>query len=174
MNLWRPRILVLLAVTSIYLYGFPSATLTYSGVLLFHLGAGLALTVLIVPYFVNCWREQKFANRLGWSLLALGAILGIVLIKIGTPHRLKNLLYAHIVLCVAGVFFLAWSWLGARKWLGEGSTAAALRFAVVLGAMAGLSGGGWGGGHGAWEKADLVKNTARFTETMDGEGGGTA
>ena len=104
MNLWRPRILVLLAVTSIYLYGFPSATLTYSGVLLFHLGAGLALTILMVPYFVNCWREQKFANRLGWSLLALGAILGIVLIKIGTPHRLKNWLYAHIAFCVAGVF----------------------------------------------------------------------
>jgi len=119
MNLWRPRILVLLAVSSIYLYGFPSATLTYSGVLLFHLGAGLVLTVLIVPYFVNCWREQKFANRFGWSLLALGAILGIVLIKIGTPHRFKNWLYAHIALCAAGVFFLAWSWLGSRKWLGE-------------------------------------------------------
>src|SRR5260221_11860913 len=109
MNLWRPRILVLLAVTSIYLYGFPSATLTYSGVLLFHLGAGVVLTVLMVAYFVNCWREQKFANRLGWSLLAAGAILGIVLIKIGTPHRLWNLLCAHILLCVAGGCFVSWA-----------------------------------------------------------------
>src|SRR5205814_5015173 len=132
MNLWRPRILVLLAVTSIYLYGFPSATLTYSGVLLFHLGAGLVLTVLMVPYFVNCWREQKFANRLGWSLLALGAILGIVLIKIGTPHRLKNWLYAHIAFCVAGVFFLAVSWLGLGQWVGGGTLAAGPRLAGGL------------------------------------------
>src|SRR5262245_23850851 len=136
MTRWRSRILVLLAVTSLYLYGYPSATLTYSGVLLFHLGAGLALMVLMIPYFVKCWREQKFANRLGWSLLTLGAILGIVLIKIGTPHRLKQWLYAHIALCVAGVFFLAVSWLGARKWLGEGAGAAALRFATVLVVMA--------------------------------------
>src|SRR6266403_3263147 len=172
MNLWRPRILVLLAITSIYLYGFPAATLTYSAVLLFHLGAGLALTFLLVPYFVNCWREQKFANRLGWSLLAAGAILGIVLIKIGTPHRLKNWLYAHIALCVAGVFFLAWSWLGSRKWLGEGSGAAALRFAAVLVAMAVLSGGAWWARNVAWKNAYRVKNPALSTETMDGEGDG--
>src|SRR5256885_10146070 len=101
----------------------------------------------MVPYFVNCWREQRFANRLGWSLLALGAILGIVLIKIGTPHRLKNWLYAHIALCVAGVFFVAWSWLGSRKWLGEGSGAAALRFAAGLGGGAGVMRRGMLGGH---------------------------
>src|SRR5262252_693704 len=130
MNRWRPRILVLLAVTSLYLYGYPSATLTYSGVLLFHLGAGLALTALLVPYFLRDWRDEKFLNRFGWSLLALGAILGIVLIKIGTPHRLKQWLYAHIALCLAGVFFLAVSWVGSRKWFGEGLGAAALRFAA--------------------------------------------
>src|SRR2546430_12978354 len=138
MNLWRPRILVLLAVTSIYLYGFPSATLTYSGVLLFHLGAGLVLTVLMVPYFVNCWREQKFANRLGWSLLALGAILGIVLIKIGTPHRLKNWLYAHIAFCVAGGFFFFVLWVGGGGGVGGGGR----------GGGGGVGGGGWWGGRG--------------------------
>src|SRR5258708_12102350 len=92
----------------------------------------------MVPFFVNCWREQKFANRLGWSLLAAGAILGIVLIKIGTPHRLKNWLYAHIASCVAGGFFLAWSWLGSRKWLGEGAGAAGLRFAAGVGCVCGF------------------------------------
>src|SRR5689334_10259919 len=107
MNQWRPRILFLLTLSSLYLYGFPSATLTYSGVLLFHLAAGLVLTILLVPYFLRVWREDGGANRLGWSLLAAGGILGIVLIKIGTPHRLKQWLYAHIALCMAGVFVLA-------------------------------------------------------------------
>ncbi len=171
-NRWRPRILVLLAITSIYLYGFPAATLTYSAVLLFHLGAGLALTFLLVPYFVNCWREQKFANRFGWSLLAAGAILGIVLVKIGTPHRLRMWLYAHIALCVVGVFFLAISWLGNRRWLGEGAGAAALRFAIVLLAMAAVSAGAWWGRNVAWKNAYRVKNPALSTETMDGEGDG--
>jgi tetratricopeptide (TPR) repeat protein len=172
MNLWRPRILVLLAVTSIYLYGFPSATLTYSGVLLFHLGAGLVLTILLVPYFLRVWRDDAFANRVGWSLLALGAILGIVLIKIGTPHRLKNWLYAHIALCTAGVFFLAVSWLGSRRWLGEGSGAAAIRFVTVLVAMFALSACAWWGRNVAWKNAYRVKNPALSTETMDGEGDG--
>src|SRR5262249_52049909 len=83
MNRWRPRILLLLAVTSLYLYGYPAASLTYSGVLLFHLVAGIALTILLVPYFLRNWRDEKFLSRMGWSALALGAILGIVLIKIG-------------------------------------------------------------------------------------------
>ena len=74
MTRWRPRILFLLAVTSLYLYGYPSATLTYSGVLLFHLVAGIALTILLVPYFLRNWRDEKFLSRLGWSALALGAI----------------------------------------------------------------------------------------------------
>ena len=171
-NWWRPRILFLLAITSIYLYGFPAATLAYSAVLLFHLGAGLALTVLMVPYFVRCWREQKFANRLGWSLLALGAILGIALIKIGTPHRLKQWLFAHIALCVAGLFFLAFSWMGNRKWFGEGARAAALRFAVVLIVIAAASGGAWWARNIAWKNAYRVKNPPLSTETMDGEGDG--
>src|SRR5262245_16158629 len=143
MNRWRPRILVLLAVTSLYLYGYPSATLTYSGVLLFHLVAGLALTALLVPYFLRNWRDEKFLSRIGWSLLALGAFLGLVLSKIGTPHRLKQGRYAHIAVCVAGVFFLAMSWAGSRKWFGEGGGAAALRFASVLLVLGLVSASAW-------------------------------
>src|SRR5215468_4188791 len=172
MNRWRPRILVLLAITSIYLYGYPSATLTYSAVLLFHLVAGLVLTVSMVPYFASCWREQKFANRLGWSLLALGAILGIVLIKVGTPHRLKQWLYAHIALCVAGVFFLALSWAGSRKWFGVGAGAPVLRFATVLILFAVVSAGAWWTRSIAWKNAYRIKNPPLSTETMDGEGDG--
>src|SRR5690349_513325 len=143
MTRWRPRILFLLTVTSLYLYGYPSATLTYSGVLLFHLGAGIALTILLVPYFLRNWHDEKFLSRLGWSAVALGAILGLVLIKIGTPHRLKQWLYAHIALCVIGVSFLAVSRLSSRKWLGDGAGAAAVRFATVLIVMVALSAGAW-------------------------------
>ncbi len=172
MNRRRSLILIFLAVTSLYLYGYPSATLTYSGVLLFHLVAGVALTILLVPYFLRNWRDDKFLNRLGWSALALGGILGLVLIKIGTPHRLKQWLYAHIALCVIGVMFLTVSWLGSRKWLGEGAGAAALRFAVALLAIAGLSAGAWWTRNVAWKNAYRVTNPPLSSETMDGEGDG--
>src|SRR5882762_8800408 len=100
MNRWRPRILVLLALTSLYLYAFPSATIPYAGILLFHVGTGLLLTIFLVPFVARWWREGGFANRLGWSLIAIGGIVGVVLIKIGTPHRYANWLYLHIALCV--------------------------------------------------------------------------
>ena len=172
MNRWRPRILILLAVTSLYLYGYPSATLTYSGVLLFHLGAGIALTILLVPYFLRNWRNEKLLNRLGWSTLALGAALGILLVKIGTPHRLKQWLYAHIALCVAGVFFLTVSLLESRKWMGEGVGARALRFLAVLVVMTGLGAGAWWARNIAWKSAYRVTNPSLSTETMEGEGDG--
>ncbi len=172
MNRRRSLILILLAVTSLYLYGYPSATLTYSGVLLFHLVAGVALTILLVPYFLRNWLDDKFLSRLGWSALALGAILGLVLIKIGTPHRLKQWLYAHIALCVFGVFFLTVSWLSSRKWLGEGARAAAFRFVVALLVIVGLSAGSWWARNVAWKNAYRVTNPPLSSETMDGEGDG--
>jgi len=46
-------------------------------------------------------------NRLGWLSLAMGAFLGIVLIKIGTPLHLKKWLYVHIASCVFGMLLLA-------------------------------------------------------------------
>src|SRR2546430_16104101 len=103
MNRWRPRILVLLAVTSIYLYGFPSATLTYSGVLLFHLGAGLVLTILMVPYFVNCWRVKKVGSLAVVGFLVVRAGLGVLVDELGEALRLQKWLSAPLLLVVAGV-----------------------------------------------------------------------
>jgi Flp pilus assembly protein TadD len=172
MNRWRPRIVVLLALTSLYLYAFPSATIPYAGILLFHVGAGLLLTIFLVPFVAHLWREGGLANRLGWSLVALGGIVGVVLIKIGTAHRYSNWLYAHLALCVLGVFFVALSWLNSRKWFGAGMGAAALRFLSVLVVVAALSAGSWWARNVAWKNAYRVNNPALSTATMDGEGDG--
>ena len=172
MNRWRSRILFLLAITSVYLYAFPSATILYSGVLLFHLGAGLLLTILLIPFVLRWWREVCLTNRIGWSLLSLGAILGIVLIKIGTPHRLRTWLYVHIALCVVGVFLLALSWMSSRNWFGAGIGASVLRFAFAVVAIALLAAGSQWARESAWKNAYRVKNPAMPTATMDGEGDG--
>src|SRR5580704_146242 len=44
----------------------------------------------------------------------------VLLIYLGTPHRLKNWLYAHIALWTLGVALLALGWLAERGRLGEG------------------------------------------------------
>ena len=42
------------------------------------------------------------ASRVGWVLLASGAVVGLILIKTGTPRVEWNLLYVHILLSLAG------------------------------------------------------------------------
>jgi len=84
---WLSRILVALTVTAVYLYGYPSATISYFVVDLFHVAIGIVLTSLLFFYIVRLLRHESLLARLGWISLAVGALLGIVLIKIGTPLR---------------------------------------------------------------------------------------
>src|SRR5438046_9506868 len=78
------RFLILLALTAAYLYGFPSATISYAVVDLLHVAAGVLVFLLLLAFLVPfLWSASNLA-RLGWILLAAGSLLGIVLIKIGT------------------------------------------------------------------------------------------
>src|SRR5437879_3830872 len=116
---WLSRFLVTLGLSAVYLYGYPSATISYFVVDLFHVALGIALTLLLFFHAARLLRNESLLARLGWTSLTAGALLGIVLVKIGTPLRLKPWLYAHIALCVLGSLFLATSWLISRGWLGN-------------------------------------------------------
>jgi len=74
--------LVALAASAIYLYGYPSATISYFLVDLSHVAIGIVLTILLIFYIARLFRNESVLARLGWFLLAAGALLGIVLIKI--------------------------------------------------------------------------------------------
>ena len=117
---WLSRILAALTVSAVYLYGYPSATIFYFVADLFHIAIGTGLTILLIFYVVRLLPRETLLARLGWISLATGALLGIVLIKIGTPLRLRTWLYAHIALCVLGTLFLATSWLFSKGWPGDG------------------------------------------------------
>src|SRR5258708_5015027 len=86
---WLSRILVVLGLSAAYLYGYPSATISYFVVDLFHVAIGIVLTILLLFYLFRLIRQESSLARLGWFLMTVGALLGIVLIKIGTPLRLK-------------------------------------------------------------------------------------
>src|SRR5215467_5266703 len=129
---WLFRGLVFLALSAAYLYGFPSASITYAVVDLLHVAIGILVFLLLLVFLVPLlWTGAVFA-RVGWTLLAAGTLLGLALIRIGTPHHLWNWLYAHIVLSVAGALLLLLDWLRVKGWLCQTIATQALRFASLL------------------------------------------
>jgi len=169
---WLSRILVALTLSAVYLYGYPSATIFYFIVDLLHVALGIVLAILLFFCVVRLLPRETLLGRLGWLWLAAGALLGIVLIKIGTPLRLKPWLYAHIALCVLGALFLATSWLISKGWLGESIPRRGLGFAALTLLTVGMAAGTWWTREVAWKNANRISNPPMPPETMDSEGDG--
>src|SRR5258706_2997548 len=103
---WLSRILAALTVSAVYLYGYPSATISYFVVELFHVAIGIVLTILLLFYVVRLLRKESLLARLGWISLGVEPLLGIGLIKIGMPLPLKPSLYAPMAVCLLGILLL--------------------------------------------------------------------
>ena len=169
---WRFGLVLVLSLTAIYLYAYPSATIIYGGGVLLHAGAGIVLAFALFWILPRAFRECSLAVRLAWLLMAFGTALGLVLIKIGTPNRFKTWLYLHIALCAAGVLLLATTWLARRAWFGKGAMGATASFALVALLLAGIGAGSWWARNVAWKNAYRVVNPKMAAATMDGEGDG--
>ena len=170
------RFLILLALTAAYLYGFPSATISYAVVDLLHVAAGVLVFLLLLAFLVPfLWSASNLA-RLGWILLAAGSLLGIVLIKIGTPHRFWDLLYAHITLSVLGTLLLLTDWLHSKGWLGQTSISSAFRFASLAILTFAISAGLWWMREVRWRdaRANGIVNPLMPPVSMDHEGDGAS
>jgi len=172
-NRWLTRTLAALALSALYLYGYPSSTIFYAAIVLFHVAAGIVFTVLLVAHLVRSLKSDAIFARLGWVLLAVGAILGIVLIKIGTPHRLKAWLYAHIALCVVGILFVVTSWLASRGTLGTGFVRRGLGFAALILLTVGIAAGAWWTREIGWNRSNRISNPLMPPDSMDKEGDGS-
>ncbi len=172
MSQWRSRSVIALAASAVYVYGFPSANIPYIAVVFFHVAAGLFLTAILLPFLVKLLRTSTPGARIGWLLLAAGAVIGVILIFTGTTLPVKKLLYAHIFVCVLGVTFLAGSWLASRGWLGAGRAQQVLRSVALVVVVAGLSAGAWWYRTYAWNNAFRITNPAISPASMDEEGDG--
>jgi tetratricopeptide (TPR) repeat protein len=175
-NRWLFRALVLLALSAAYLYGFPSATVTYAAVDLLHVAIGILVFLLLLVFLVPLLWTGTILARVGWILLAAGTLLGLALIKIGTPHDLWNWLYAHIVLCVVGALLLLGDWLRSKGWLGETVATQALRFGSLVLATFAISAGLWFVREVGWRdaRANRIINPLMPPDAMDHEGDGSA
>jgi cytochrome c-type biogenesis protein CcmH/NrfG len=162
----RPFIALLgfLFVTALYLYAFPQASVFYAGIVLLHALAGVVAGVLLIFYAGRLFRGARLAGRLGWILLAAGALSGAVLIKTGTPRAEWSLLYAHILLCLTGGALVFAGNLGGRDrfWL---------RCAVYLLSVFLI---GWDAHHlrNRWRSQSRIENPTMPPAGMNGEGDG--
>src|SRR5580765_2579419 len=115
MNRMRTLGLILLTLTGIYLYAFPSATIPYLGIVLGHIAGGLVFALLLLLYLRRL-RQEASAGIAGWIFITIGTALGIALAFTGASRPLTPLLYAHIFICAAGVLFLLTQYAGRRGW----------------------------------------------------------
>src|SRR5579864_5593357 len=173
---WLSRGLVLLTLSAAYLYGFPSATITYAVVDLLHVAVGVLVFLLLLVFLVPLVWNGTVLARVGWILLAAGTLLGIVLIKIGTPHHLWNWLYAHIVLCILGVLLLAGDWLHSKGWLGGTVFNQAFRLVALAILAFVISAGLWFTREMGWRdaRANRIVNPLMPPDSMDREGDGAS
>ncbi len=173
MQRWRSLSVLILAVTAVYLYAFPSATITYAAAVLLHTGLGL-LTVVALLLFVfrGTLRQGSWLACIGWLFFLAGGTIGIVLVKIGTAHRYNTWLYTHIALCAMGILFLATAWLASRNWLNTGLLQQSLRCALVIVVSAGIAAGAWWVRTIAWQNAYVIRNPKIAPATMNQEGDG--
>ncbi|HYM78087.1 MAG TPA: tetratricopeptide repeat protein [Candidatus Dormibacteraeota bacterium] len=169
-------LVALLAISAAYLYTLPQANLFYAGVVLLHAAGGLLAAILLLPLLLRFLRQGSLSARAGWLLIAAGAIVGVVLIKTGTPRTEWNKLYLHIVISTAGVGVLVANWWGARASsepgpLGARLMAGAIRTAICLAVLAGI---GFGARYvrGSWQTRNRIVNPTMPPDDMNGEGDG--
>jgi len=160
-----------LVVSAVSLYSFPEPTIFYAGVVLLHALGGVLLAIFLIPTLVRLLRTGSFSSRMGWLLIGAGAVVGVILIKTGTPRTEWNTLYFHIVVSLAGVGLLISDWGGNRGWLASGTRAAATRVAVSL-AIAASVGCGARYIRESWHTRNRIENPAMPPDSMNGEGDG--
>jgi Flp pilus assembly protein TadD len=169
----RPLVwlLAFLTASATYLYAFPQPNIVYAVVVLLHVLAGVIATFLLL--FLFRWmRSRNPVLRLDWILLTLGALVGLILIKTGTPRAQWNLMYLHIVLSLAGLGVALSAWAGSRGWLDRGISQTLSRYAICLVSIALLAAGARYLRESRWRHQARIENPTMPPASMDQEGDG--
>ncbi|MGC2766837.1 MAG: hypothetical protein WB607_15120, partial [Candidatus Acidiferrum sp.] len=165
-------LLAVLFLTAVYLFAWPSANVPYFTAVILHLLAGIVLLIVLVFALRGILRSASTTSRIGWILIAIGGVLGVVLVKTGTRREEWPLLYAHIGSCVAGGALLASAWAGKHGFLTRGPVAGFARSAMLLAAATLAVSGAWWLRTVPWAKAHRIQNPAMAPGTMNSEGDG--
>src|SRR5437016_5017087 len=165
-------LLVFLSLSAVYLYAFPQTNLIYPIVVLLHAMAGVVATGMLLIFLSRRLRQESFIARTGWVLVVAGGILGLVLLKTGTPRSEWNWLYSHILISSVGIAILFAEWAGKRGWLGSGTRSAIARVAICLALLAAIGYGARYLRESRWQNRARIENPAMPPATMNDEGDG--
>ncbi|MGC2193816.1 MAG: tetratricopeptide repeat protein [Terriglobales bacterium] len=165
-------LVVFLAASAVYLYAFPQPNVLYAVVVLLHLAAGVAATILLLPLLGRILREGSWLSWGGWFLFLAGAVLGFWLVHTGTLRSEWKWMYAHMVLSAAALAFLIAELAGRRGWLGSGGGAAVVRLALCLLILVGLGAGMRHVREARWANRARIENPEMPPPSMDQEGDG--
>jgi Flp pilus assembly protein TadD len=163
---------ITLGISALYLFAWPSANLPYFAAIVLHLLAGVAFLGVLIFTSRTILRNGPTISRLGWLILALGGILGALLIYTGTRRAEWPLLYAHIGACLVGGAFLVSGRMSKRDFLAGSLLAGLLRSALCLAVAALIVTGAWWLRTVTWQHAHQIQNPAIAPATMNSEGDG--
>jgi Flp pilus assembly protein TadD len=163
---------VVLAVSALYLYAFPAASLLYETVVVFHLFGGACFLVLALLGWLPLLRGRSVAEKLGWALLFAGGAFGAVLLFTGASRREWPVLYTHELVTALACAVLLWGWSGRRGWLQGSALQGMLRLAVCLALTAALASGAWWVRTVPWQRSNTAHNPKIAPANADAEGDG--
>src|SRR5271169_4693753 len=132
MTRFRSSLLALLFFSAIYLYAWPTPNVVYAGIDLIHVFLGILLAIVLLFTLLRIFKQATWIGRIAWSLLIVGAALGIALIFTGGRRTEWTLLYAHIIASLAGAALLASEWGAKQRWFAGSAQAAVARCAIFL------------------------------------------
>jgi len=170
---WRSALFLL--ATGAILYIFPYATVLVAGVFYLHVLAGVLLLLVLIPTLGRVLRSRRIEERLGWTLIVFGGLLGVALMFTGGARPFHALIYTHVVASLLGIVLLIADWLGHAP-----RTAAVrlpphgpkVRFAGVLLITSLVAVIAWGIRVPLWQQSHRIENPEMPPESMDGEGDG--
>lgn len=169
-KLWM--LAAVLFLSSLYLYLFPAPNLTYIAVVLLHAGLGVVAAGFLIPKLVAIARAKTLYRDLGWLVFAVSAVLGVVLLFIGTLRSHWNWMYAHVVLSFAAVALLLVKWMGTKGWQPRRRLLSLAVTVLCLAVAAGAAYGGWNLRQAMWARAYKFANPPSPPTSMNEEGDG--
>ncbi len=164
-------LLLFLTASAVYLYGFPQQNVSYAVIVLFHLVAGIAATIILLPLLGRMMREGSWVSGGGWILFLVGSALGFWLVHTGTIRSEWKWMYAHMVVSAAALAFLVAEFARRRGWLAS-SAGMGGALAVCLLVLAGVGMGLRYVREARWANRARIENPEMPPPNMDQEGDG--
>ena len=173
-------LLAALVLTAAYLFAWPTPTIFYYVVVGLHVGFGGAFILASLPAIARIARNSRLlgeASRTacaGWIFVGLGAVSGAALVFTGTRRAEWDFLYAHILVCLAGIVLLLAAWRGKRGLPSGSPMRTFASFAIFTALAASAAAGAWWLRNMPWQEAYQIDNPRMAPGSMNAEGDGAA